>query len=122
MKKGLTLTSILMLILGVATLAIGVMDMMVLSGGGDSTEVKALMGLAFILLVLGGLMDVIGGLLGLRAVKRARKSTGAVLFGLLALAVGIASVAMEQSVQNICACVIPLVYFICAVSVKAGRA
>ena len=52
MKKGLTLTSILMLILGVATLAIGVMDMMVLSGGGDSTEVKALMGLAFILLVL----------------------------------------------------------------------
>lgn len=121
MKKGLTLTSILMLILGVATLAIGVMDMMVLSGG-DSTEVKALMGLAFILLVLGGLADVIGGLLGLRAVKRARKSTGAVLFGLLALAVGIASVAMEQSVQNICACVIPLVYFICAVSVKAGRA
>ena len=122
MKKGLTLTSILMLILGVATLAIGVMDMMVLSGGGDSTEVKALMGLAFILLVLGGLADVIGGLLGLRAVKRARKSTGAVLFGLLALAVGIASVAMEQSVQNICGCVIPLVYFICAVSVKAGRA
>ncbi len=122
MKKGLTLTSILMLILGVATLAIGVMDMMVLSGGGDSTEVKALMGLAFILLVLGGLADVIGGLLGLRAVKHARKSTGAVLFGLLALAVGIASVAMEQSVQNICACVIPLVYFICAVSVKAGRA
>ena len=120
MKKGLFLTSVLMLILGAATLAMGAMDMAVLSAGGDGVEVKALMSLAFILLV-GGLMDVIGGLLGLRAVKHAWKATGAVVFGLLSLAAGAASAAMELNVQNICACVIPLVYFICAVSVKAGR-
>ena len=120
-KKGLFLTSVLMLILGAATLAMGAMDMAVLSAGGDGVEVKALMSLAFILLVLGGLMDVIGGLLGLRAVKYAWKATGAVVFGLLSLAAGAASAAMELNVQNICACVIPLVYFICAVSVKAGR-
>ena len=121
MKKGLFLTPVLMLILGAATLAMGAMDMAVLSAGGDGVEVKALMSLAFILLVLGGLMDVIGGLLGLRAVKHAWKATGAVVFGLLSLAAGAASAAMELNVQNICACVIPLVYFICAVSVKAGR-
>ena len=67
----------------------------------------------------GGALDVIGGLLGLRAAKRPYKATAAIVFGLLALIAGIVSVVMEQSVQNICGCVIPLVYFVCAVSVKS---
>ena len=121
MKKGLFLTSVLMLILGAATLAMGAMDMAVLSAGGDGVEVKALMSLAFILLVLGGLMDVIGGLLGLRAANDSGKVTGAIVFGLLALLAGLGTVAMEVNAQNICACVLPAIYFICAIAVKGSR-
>ena len=73
-----------------------------------------------IVLIVGGALDVIGGLLGLRAAKRAYKATGAIVFGLLALIAGIVSVVLNHSVQNICGCVIPLLYFICAVSVKSS--
>ena len=121
MKKGLKFLSVLMLILGIVTLVVGVMDVVLLQSTGGGVMADALTALAVIVFVAGGLLDVIGGLLGLRAVKHAWKATGAVVFGLLSLAAGAASAAMELNVQNICACVIPLVYFICAVSVKAGR-
>ena len=39
--------------------------------------------------------------------------------GLLALAAAVASAAMDLSVQNICGCVVPLLYFICAISVRS---
>ena len=119
MRKGLTLVSILMLILGVVTLAVGIMNISLLSAADGGAVGTALIGLMVILFIVGGALDVIGGLLGLRAAKRPYKATAAIVFGLLALAAGIASVVMEQSVQNICGCVIPLVYFLCAVSVKS---
>ena len=123
MRKGLTLVSILMLILGVVTLAVGIMNISLLSAADGGAVGTALIGLMVILFIVGGALDVIGGLLGLRAAKRPYRATAAIVFGLLALAAGIASVVMEQSVQNICGCVIPLVYFLCAVSVKirSGR-
>lgn len=71
--------------------------------------------------MLGGLLDVIGGLLGLKAAKHPAQATGAVIFGLLALIAGIASVVMQFSVQNLCACVLPLIYFVCAIAVKSSR-
>lgn len=122
MKKGLTIVSVLILILGVFTLATGVLDIVMLSStGSGGVAIKALLGLAFILFVLGGLLDVIGGALGLRAAGNPAKAGGAVVFGLLALIAGIASAVLELNVQNICACVIPLIYFVCAVAVKSSR-
>ena len=122
MKKGLTIVSVLMLIFGIFTLVTGLMSSALLSAGSDgSTEAKAVIGLAFILLVLGGLLDVIGGLLGLKAAKHPAQATGAVIFGLLALIAGIAPVVMQFSVQNLCACVLPLIYFVCAIAVKSSR-
>lgn len=122
MRKGLKVVSMLMLILGIVTVAVGVLSAGLLSNSGDGgTEVKALIGLTVILAVVGGVLDIIGGWLGLRAAKRSYKATGAIVFGFLALAAGIASVVLEVNVQNICACVIPLVYFVCAVGVKTKR-
>lgn len=122
MKKGLTIVSVLMLILGIITLVTGIMSTSLLGAASDgSTEAKAAFGLAFILLVLGGLLDVIGGALGLRAAGNPAKAGGAVVFGLLALIAGIASAVLELNVQNVCACVIPLIYFVCAVAVKSSR-
>ena len=122
MKTGLKIVSVLMLILGVFTLATGVLDIVMQSNtGSDGVAVKALMGLAFILFVLSGLLDVIGGLLGLRAANDSGKATGAIVFGLLALLAGLGTVAMEVNARNICACVLPAIYFICAIAVKGSR-
>ena len=119
MRKGLTLVSVLMLILGIVTLATGIMNVALLNAADGGAMGQALIALTVILFIAGGALDVIGGLLGLKAAKHPSRATGAVVFGLLALIAGIASVVMEQSVQNICGCVIPLVYFVCAVSVKS---
>lgn len=119
MRKGLTLVSVLMLILGIVTLATGIMNVALLNAADGGAMGQALIALTVILFIAGGALDVIGGLLGLRAAKRPYKATAAIVFGLLALIAGVVSVVMEQSVQNICGCVIPLVYFVCAVSVKS---
>ena len=119
MKKGLRILSVLMLILGGITLVVGIMNVLLLRETNGGAVAGALIGLTVILFIAGGLLDVIGGLLGLRAAKNPAKATGAVVFGLLALLAGGASVAMDFSVQNICACVVPLLYFICALCVKS---
>jgi hypothetical protein len=120
MRKGLTLVSVLMLILGIITLAAGAANIALLNAADGGAVGQALIALTVIVLIVGGALDVIGGLLGLRAAKRAYKATAAIVFGLLALIAGIVSVVLDHSVQNICGCVIPLVYFICAVSVKSS--
>ena len=120
MRKGLTLVSVLMLILGIITLAAGAANIALLNAADGGAVGQALVALTVIVLIVGGALDVIGGLLGLRAAKRAYKATAAIVFGLLALIAGIVSVVLDHSVQNICGCVIPLVYFICAVSVKSS--
>ena len=99
MKKGLKIVSVLMLILGILTVVTGVLNIGLLQNAGSGMLVDTLIGLTVILLVAGGLLDVISGLLAL-------------------LAAG-ASAAMEPGVQSICACVVPALYFICAVSVKS---
>ena len=85
------------------------------------TIVSVLMLIFGIFTLVTGLLDVIGGLLGLKAAKHPAQATGAVIFGLLALIAGIASVVMQFSVQNLCACVLPLIYFVCAIAVKSSR-
>ena len=119
MKKILSLVSVVMLVLGAFTLATGVADVILLLGSDGGAVAEALAVLAFVVFVVGGLLDVIGGLLGLRAAKDPAKATGAVVFGVLSVIAGVASVVMDQSVQSICGCVIPVVYFLCALSVKS---
>ena len=119
MKKLLSVVSILMLILGLFTLVTGILDVSLLLGSGGGAVAEALAGLAVAVFVVGGLLDVIGGLLGLRAAKDPARSMGAIVFGLLALAAAVASAALAFNVTNLCACIIPLVYFICALAVRS---
>ena len=119
MKKALSLVSILMLILGAVTLAVGVMNVSLLSSADSGVMTNTLIGLTVVLFILGGALDLIGGLLGLRAAKHSYKAGGAIIFGLLALIAAAASVVLDPTVQSICGCVVPLVYFICALAVKS---
>lgn len=119
MKKILSLVSVVMLVLGAFTLATGVADVILLLGSDGGAVAEALAVLAIVVFVVGGLLDVIGGLLGLRAARSGRAG-GAIVFGLLALIAGVAAVVLEVNAQNICACVIPLVYFVCAIAARSG--
>lgn len=121
MKKGLTIISVLMMIFGILTLAVGVVTIvMFLVSGQSTTEVHALIGLAFIFAVVNGLLEFFGGYLGIRAAKNPRKSLDAVIFGFVMLAVGVASLVLDFNISNILACVLPLLYFICAMEVSKG--
>ena len=119
MKKILSFISILMVILGVITLVTGIMDVGLLLGSDGGAVAEALAVLAVVGFVAGGLLDVIGGLLGLRAAKDPARSMGAIVFGLLALIAAVVSAVMAVSAATICACIIPLVYFICALAVRS---
>ena len=78
---------------------------------------KSLIALTLIFSVANGLLEFVVGALGLRAAKNPAKSLDAVIFGFVALAVGVCSLVLDFSVQNICACIIPLLYFVCALEV-----
>lgn len=116
MKTILSIVSVLMLVIGAITLGTGALDVGLLLGsdGGAVAE------LAVVVFVVGGLLDIIGGLLGLRA-ARTGKAGGAIAFGLLGLIAGVISVVLAFNVTNLCACIIPLVYFLCAIAVRSGN-
>ena len=118
MKKGLKLFSVLMILMGLLTLALGIMTTgFTTLGVGTSEEVKSLLMLTLIFGVANGLLEFVGGALGLRAAKDPTKGLDAVVFGFVSLTVGVASLVLDFSVQNICACILPLLYFICAMEV-----
>ena len=119
MKGILTIVSILMLILGAVTLGVGLLDVGVLMASDGGVVAEALAVLAVVVFVVGGLLDIIGGLLGLRAARTGRAGA-AILFGFLGLAAGVVSVVLQFNVTNVCACVIPLLYFICAIAVRSS--
>ena len=115
-KKGLKLLSVLMIVLGLLTLAVGIMTTGVFVLSGETTaEVKSLIALTLIFSVANSLLEFVGGALGLRAAKNPAKSLDAVIFGFVAL--GVCSLVLDFSVKNICACIIPLLYFVCALEV-----
>ena len=118
-KGILSIVSILMLIIGAITLGTGALDVGLLLGSDGGAVAEALAGLAVVVFVVGGLLDIIGGLLGLRA-ARTGKAGAAILFGFLGLAAGVVSVVLQFNVTNVCACVIPLLYFICAIAVRSS--
>ena len=61
MRKALSLVSILMLISGAITLAVGVMNVSLFSSAGSGVMTNALIGLTVVLFILGGALDLIGG-------------------------------------------------------------
>ena len=58
MKSGLRIVSFLMLILGVITLAFGLMDVALLNSADGGAVGDALIGLTVILFVVGGALDI----------------------------------------------------------------
>ena len=101
MKTILSIVSVLMLVIGAITLGTGALDVGLLLGSDGGAVAEALAGLAVVVFVVGGLLDIIGGLLGLIA--------------------GVISVVLSFNVTNLCACIIPLVYFLCAIAVRSGN-
>ena len=97
----------------------GLLDVGLLMSSGGGVVAEALAVLAVLVFVVGGLMDLIGGILGLRA-ARTGKAGAAIVFGLLGLIAGVISVVLEFNAQNICGCVIPLLYFLCAIAARSG--
>lgn len=120
MKTILSIVSVLMLVIGAITLGTGALDVGLLLGSDGGAVAEALAGLAVVVFVVGCLLDIIGGLLGLRA-ARTGKAGGATAFGLLGLIAGVISVVLAFNVTNLCACIIPLVYFLCAIAVRSGN-
>ena len=122
MRTILRIISVLMLILGFLLLGITAMDIgVILQAGGPQVLTGALIGLTVVLVALNGLFEVVGGILGLRAAKRPGGSTAAVVFGVLALASGVFSLATDFSTPNLCACILPALYLICAIGIRASR-
>lgn len=108
-----------MIISGLLTLVVGIMMTgLFVASGDNSQEAHALIFLAFIFGIANGLLQFVGGALGMRAAKRPEKASDAVVFGFVALVSGVCSVVLAFNVQNVCACVLPLLYFIFALQVR----
>ena len=125
MKTMLRVISPLMLLTGMVSLAVGGINIGVICEGFSAIAIgngiAALLSAAvIILLILGGITDLICGLLGLRAAGRPGGSTAAVPFGVLAVIPGGISLAMGFSTQRLLGLLIPTLYLICCIMMKFG--
>lgn len=119
MKKGMKIVSILMIIGGLLTIAVGIGTIGLFMVSGDtSDETHALIFLAFIFGIANGLLEFVGGALGVRAANNPAKATDAVVFGFVTLVVGVCSLVLDFGADKIFASVMPLIYFICAVQLR----
>ncbi len=127
MKTLTRIVSVVTLVLGVVSLAVGGMNIGFFYGSFAGTDfgdavAAVLSGVVIILLMVGGLMDLICGLLGLRAAKRPGGSTAAVVFGVLAVIPGAAALIIDFNVQRALGLAIPALYLICVIAMKAAKA
>lgn len=125
MKTLLRIISVLMLIVGVISLAVGGMNIGFFYESFSGTDfgdavAAVLSGVVVILLMVGGLMDLICGLLGLRAAKRPGGSTAAIVFGVLAVIPGVVNLVIDFSTQHILGIIVPALYLICCIVMKSG--
>lgn len=125
MKTVLRIISVLMLLTGIVSLAAGGINIGVIYEGLGGTAVgsgiaAALNAVVVVLLIIGGLTDLICGLLGLRAAKRHGGSTAAVVFGVIAVIPGGVSLALDFSMQRLLGIIIPALYLICCIIMKSG--
>lgn len=121
MKTLMRIISVLTLITGVISLAAGGMNIGVIYSGFGETLTAILSAVIVLLLMVGGLMDVICGLLGLRAAKRPGGSTAAIVFGVLAVIPGAVNIAINPTLQHVLGIVLPALYLICAIALKAKK-
>ena len=128
MKTILRVISVLMLLTGIVSLTAGGINIGVIYEAFGGTEIgggiaAVLSAAVIILLIVGGLTDLICGLLGLRAAKRHGGSTAAVVFGVIAVIPGGVSLALGVSTQRLLGMLIPALYLICCIMMKfSGRA
>lgn len=78
--------------------------------------------LSVVFLVLGGVFSILSGVYGLRAAGDSAKAGPAVVFGLLSLIFAVISLLLDFDTKQILACIVPLLYFICALQIKNGKA
>ncbi len=125
MKTGLKVVSILQIILGALTLIVGLLATGLFAAGGAAGAASAgivagLIGLTGVFVNPGGVLDILSGIIGLRAAKDASKATQAgVLWANAPVPAGI-SLIMDFSVQSLLGCVIPVLYFVFALNAKKG--
>ena len=119
MKTVLRIISVLMLLTGIVSLAAGGINIGVIYEGFGGIA-AALSAVVVVLLIIGGLTDLICGLLGLRAAKRHGGSTAAVVFGVIAVIPGGVSLALDFSMQRLLGIIIPALYLICCIIMKSG--
>ena len=121
MKTLMRIVSVLTLIAGVISLVAGGMNIGVFCAGFGETPAAILTAVVVLLLMPGVLMDVICGLLGLRAAKRPGGSTAAIVFGVLAVIPGAVNIAISPSLQHVLGIVLPALYLICAIALRARK-
>lgn len=110
-KTALKVVSIIQLILGILCLILGIL---LVIGLHENAALTVLV----IIYMLGGIFNLFAGIFGLRAAKDPEKKTPAVVLGTLAFINGLAGVILSISVQTVCGFVIPLIYFICVLTLR----
>ncbi len=122
MRTGLKIISILQMIAGLFVAGAGALTIALFAAGDSSVAQTAeMVALSVILFVLEGALGIISGALGLRAANNPEKSMLAVIWGGVTLAVSVLSLIMDFSVQQLCSCIIPLLYFIFAMNIRKSR-
>ena len=84
MKGFLKVISVIMIILGVLIVGLTIFNISIIRTAGDGVIADVLTGAMIVVLGIGGVMDLLGGFLGLRAAKDPSKSAAALVFGTLA--------------------------------------
>ena len=117
MKTLLRVISALMLVLGVILLISGVMYIgLILEMGVPALLTDFLVGAVVLVIILNGIVEILGGILGFRAAGRQGGSIAAVVFGVFALGAGVfVAIFTDLSPASLCACILPVLYLICTI-------
>lgn len=126
MKTALKIVSALQLIGGILLAVLGIVNSgmyvslaTVAASGAEGTEGMGLLAAVSILtLVLDCALAIACGVLGLRAAKDPRRAMPAVVVGGIRLALALISLAASFSVDALLPCVVPVLYFGCALGLK----
>lgn len=121
MKGFLKVISVIMIILGILIVGLMVFNISIIRTAGDGVIADVLTGAMIVVLGISGVMDLLGGFLGLRAAKDPGKTTAALVFGILAVIPGAISLIMETSTENICGLIIPVLYLVCVIAIRGSR-
>lgn len=121
MKKLLKIISVIMIILGVLLVGMTAFNIAIVETAADGVVSDVLVALMVLLTGLSGLMDLLGGFLGFRAANNPNKSTAALVFGILAIIPGGIALIMEQTTENICGLIIPVLYLLSVIAIRGSR-